>query len=160
MPEGSSAVKRTRRVLLVVVLGALGIPLLGICGFAGLLMGKSFLQSIRLQSYYGDYEARSSPLDPKVVAELCSKLELRDRDWRCKSGAVVYAPDFFGDIERFCLKADTYDDVEVVFGPYKYRCTQLFGDPADAGSYYVCDYDLRGDGVYLFSCTFGADGRL
>lgn len=103
----------------------------------------------------------TTPLDADVVQGLCAKLALPEGDQRCRAGAVVYAPDFALDIAHSLSPGvTTYEEVEQLYGGYRYRCE----DPVYVRSLDVtllrCWYDLRGDRMFPFALSFTDDGKL
>lgn len=146
--------------VLVPILGVVVLCALVVVAYSCTMIGLSFWEQLSTSRYYLDYKARSSPLETEVVADLCAKLDLSPEDWRCKQGAVVYAPDFFPEIEHLEGTAETYDDIEALFGNYRVFCSQAFGEVTNPDAYFQCNYDLRGDGFYLFSCRFHPGGKV
>lgn len=112
---------------------------------------------IRKQRNRERTNAYTIPLQSVVAQDLCSKLDLPGTDSRCKAGAVVYATDFFHDIDRpFKLNESTYEDVQALFGEYQFDCESRV-TTADDFSYFICDYDFTGDRVYWVSFVFSGE---
>ena len=104
-----------------------------------------------------DINALTTPLEPIVVQDLCSKLDLPDDDTRCQPGVSTYATDFFRDIDRpFEYGITTYDDVHALFGEYEFRCEPRVTQ-ADGYSYFRCSYDFNGDRMYWVTFRFSGD---
>lgn len=129
------------------------------------------IAELGMQAWYGlgdirdivNWRDKTSPLDQAVINDLCSKFALPPNDARCRPGAVVYAPDFFGTIrDAFEPKNSPwakYDDVQEMLGQYQFR----YERPVTTGqglTYFVAHYDLRGDRVFPITMFFYADGRL
>ena len=55
-----------------------------------------------------DFSLYTTPLDPKVVQDICGKFLSVD-DPRCEPGEVVYAPEFFPEIRRYFQDGSTID---------------------------------------------------
>jgi hypothetical protein len=109
------------------------------------------------------WREKTSPLSQNVIQDICQKFEIPPNDSRCKPGAIVYAPDFFGDITRdFRAKNgvySTYGDVQKKIGSYQFK----YEPPVTENNgltYFVARYDLRGDRVYPIVMFFYGDGRL
>jgi hypothetical protein len=109
------------------------------------------------------WQEKTKPLDSAVVKDLCSVFSLPASDPKCKSGSVVYAPDFFGVI-RDAFQPDngnwaTYDEVQEKLGKYQYRYEPPVTESTGL-TYFVSGYDLQGDRVYPIGMFFYSDGRL
>lgn len=109
------------------------------------------------------WRAKTTPLDPEVITDLCSRFGLRADDQQCEPGAEVYAPDFFGVVRGAFQPSSgpwaTYDEVQEKLGEYQYR----YESPVTTGdglTYFVAGYDLRGDRVYPIVMFFYENGRL
>jgi hypothetical protein len=104
-----------------------------------------------------DYTKITTPLPTGVAHDLCVEFEISLTDRRCKSGAVVYGPDFFPDLKSYFLalpKQDaTYQTVEDKLAAYKISCEK----PNNEG-HYRCKYDIRGDGIYPIFIYFTKEG--
>jgi hypothetical protein len=106
-----------------------------------------------------DYTKITTPLPKNVVDDICSKFEIDRNDVRCLPDAIVYAPDFFGDIKTYLQRLPdqdaTFEIVNEILGIYLVRC----GSPDDEG-YYSCRYDIRGDGIYPIFVHFTKEGQI
>ncbi len=104
-------------------------------------------------AYRDDYKLHTTPLPTTVVDDICLKIKLTTTSENCKSGAVVYAPDFFQEIKAYFTnlpdQTKTYNLVEEKLGVYLVSCET----PNPDGSY-VCHYDLKGDSVYPIAFFF------
>lgn len=103
-----------------------------------------------------DYTKITTPLPRKIVRDLCAKFDIDPSDPRCLPNAIVYGPDFFGDIKSYLEQLPQQDQTLVTIqnklGPYLISC----GEPDGKGRY-VCTYDLRGDGIYGINVFFTKD---
>ncbi len=115
------------------------------------------------------WKAQTSPLTEEQVSLMCANFGL-EQDVRC-SGQQVYGPDFYDDIvEAFHPelefrtyglgpKPSTYEEVEEKLGYFKVSCGEVITEsdmPPFGGEfqYFICDYDLRGDGTNILGITF------
>jgi hypothetical protein len=109
------------------------------------------------------WKEKTTPLDPAGVKELCQTFALPDDDPKCRPGAEVYAPDFFGVIsETFQPKEGewaTYDQVQSKLGKYQYKYEPPVTQ-ADGLTYFRARYDLQGDRIYPIVMWFYGDGEL
>ena len=114
-------------------------------------------------SQRGNWRDNTSPLDSRVVDDICSQFDISSSDWRCGPNAIVYAPDFFRTIGQYLKESDTgmltFDDVEGKLGKYKYHCEPTITE-SDGKRYFVCRYDLNGDRIYPIVIFFYDDGRI
>lgn len=119
------------------------------------LVGGGCIGSCLLIRAYGAYStqkkirALTTPLPPATAQELCVKLDLPETDERCRSDAVVYAPDFYADLSRpFEYGDSTYQDVQDLFGQYQYECESRERVAADGYPRFRCRYDFHGDRMF------------
>ncbi|MBI9049673.1 MAG: hypothetical protein JEZ00_09655 [Anaerolineaceae bacterium] len=105
----------------------------------------------------------TTPLPVEVIEDICSQFELGENDKRCKSDAIVYAPDFFEPIvDHFKMKDgkwSTYDEVQEKLDKYQVRIEPP-SRRADGSEYYRVWYDLRGDGIYPIVMRFDSEDKL
>lgn len=109
------------------------------------------------------WREKTSPISPEVAKDMCQKLEISAKDWRCEEGATVYAPDFFKEInERFTPSETnpvTIDEFDRVFGEYLYE-TEPIVKQKDGLEYYRCWYDLNTDHIYHFVVFVKKGGEI
>lgn len=110
-----------------------------------------------------NWKEKTTPLDPAVVEYMCKAFSLPDKDQKCQTGSIVYAPDFFGIIRETFIPKDgpwaTYEEVQEKIGEYQYA----YEPPVTTGdgiTYFRARYDLNGDRVYPIIMFFYDDGRL
>ncbi len=137
---------------LIIVLAAIAAILMVIACLLAVVTTSAMLFSVFLE--YTTWREHTSPLSDSVIIDLCNKMDIPIDDPICKPGAIVYGPDFYQHIRRELLSdATNFDEVERLLGDYKISCEspqKLY----DGSSYYLCDYDIRGDRVYLISVFF------
>lgn len=106
---------------------------------------------------------RTAPLRAEVIRDLCQKFNLSDKEFRCKTDAVVYAPEFFQTIRRDFIHSNgetvTYDYVQEKLGRYQYECSPMITERTGA-EYFICSYDLQGDHVYPIGIFYYSNGYL
>ncbi len=110
-----------------------------------------------------DYTRNTTPLTAEVVNDICEKFDLSTADERCQPSAVVYAPEFFSDIEAYftALPSDlaNYETVQSKLGIYLEYQTPVV-HVANGVSYFECSYDLRGDRVTYIVIWFTPEGEI
>jgi len=109
------------------------------------------------------WKENASPISEKVAQDVCQKLEIPANDWRCQNGAVVYAPDFFGEINDWFTPSETnhvtIDNINSVLGEYLYH-TEPLVKQSDGFEYYVVWYDLNTDHMYPIVVFVEKDGDV
>lgn len=129
-----------------------------------LLVGLPLTQQLRqYKSEKEDYTRYTTPLTVETVKDICFQLGLTEQDNRCKSEAIVYAPEFFTDIKEYLRNLPkekaTQEETDKILGPYLLRCSQP-SKLSNGKIYYRCLYDLRGDEVSIISIYFLQDGTI
>lgn len=149
--------KRTKRVLLVMVLLAvlvvIGVP----CGYMTVYVAAVWHK----KASRPPLSKITTPLPPAVVQDVCQKLSLPPTDRRCQPDAVAYSYEFLPDIAHSLRPGvTTYDEVESQWGIYCYEREPQVYTPSLELTSFRCWYDLRGDHIFPFVLTFTDDGKL
>jgi hypothetical protein len=110
-----------------------------------------------------DWKAKTTPLPKETVDILCKNFELEKDHSLCSGKKDVYGPDFIDIIrddfrpyeayETKSSEAATYDEVEEKIGIFKYECESVVTE-GDGFTYFICDYDLRGDEEFPIGIIF------
>lgn len=121
------------------------------------------LQALEYTREKSDYTKHSTPLEARVISDICIKLAISNQDKRCQPGAVVYAPEFFEDIKRHFRdlpdKRSTKEEVDRMIGPYQLECEPLIRE-SSGKEYFSCIYDLRGDWYARISIFYTKGGKI
>ena len=124
------------------------------------------ISSCLLIRAYGTYSAQkkiralTTPLSLETTQDLCVKLSLPKTDRRCRADTVVYAPDFYADLNRpFKYGESTYQDVQDLFGQYQYECESRERVAADGYSRFRCSYDFQGDHMFPVIFSFSLENE-
>lgn len=154
---------RRNRILLLVI----ATPLLMI------VMFRIFIRVVNWTSenFFPDpawnvWKTKTSPLTREQINVLCVNLGL-EKDIRC-NGQEVYGPDFYDVIveafhpeEEYGIgaKPSTYGDIEEKLGYFKVECGEVITESnvppfGSEFKYFICNYDLRGDGVFLLGIFY------
>jgi hypothetical protein len=108
-------------------------------------------------AYRDDYTNFTTPLSKDVVDDICAKLDIEKTSKNCLPGAVVYGPDFFDEIKTYFRSLSNqeknHNTVQNRLGTYLISCEPPVLNGRYKG-YYICKYDLRGDGSYPFYFKF------
>jgi hypothetical protein len=142
-------IKTIMYLLIIVIVGALGYLTFTL---ASKIYADMSNYSERVKKSYG-YTKITTPLSADTAKDICIKFQLKPDDSRCVENAVVYAPDFYKDIQRYFYdlpnELATFETVQEKLGEYLIRCSE-----PDNDGYYNCRYDIRGDGIYPIGIFF------
>lgn len=110
-----------------------------------------------------DWKTHTTPLSKETIEYLCSKFELESTNALCNGRGDVFGPDFYDVIlstfkpywneDQDNQNAATLETVEAKIGRFMVGCESVVIN-SDGLSYYICDYDLRGDGVFILGIMF------
>ena len=149
-----------KRILQLSVLVILGVLVTVIC-ILPLITGIVMLFSVDKEVL--ERNGGERPLNRDIVKDLCQRFQLPLDDLRCQPGSTTYAKDFAKVVISAFNPSDenqmTYDQIEEKFGRYKQWCepaTKL----ADGTEYFVCRYDLVGDGADPILIYYYLDKRV
>lgn len=110
-----------------------------------------------------DYTRNTTPLTSEVVNDICEKFDFPATDERCQPNAIVYAAEFFSDIEDYFTALPSnlanYETVQRKLGIYLEYQTPVV-HVANGFSYFECRYDLRGDRVTSIVIWFTPEGEI
>lgn len=122
-----------------------------------------FYSQLHRSIHWNDWKAKTTPLPNETIGILCNNLELESEHPLCNGKKDVYGPDFidiisdtFRPYEAYKLEsseAATYDEVEEKIGAFRYECGPVI-TAGDGFTYFICDYDLRGDKEFPISIIF------
>jgi hypothetical protein len=150
-------VKRNKRVFLII-----GFLLIVLIILSPLIYGL-VIEMLTLPHRIS-WRDRTSPLKVEVIQDLCQKFNLSDQDPRCKTGTVVYAPEFFQPIRSDFIHSNgesvTYDYVQEKLGRYQYGCSSMITEHSTGVEYFSCSYDLQGDRVYPIGIFYYSTGHI
>lgn len=117
---------------------------------------RNYNKRIEKQS---NYTKITTPLPKNVIDDICFKFEISSSDVRCRRDAIVYGPDFFGDIkehfENISSKDATFETVQDKLGNYLIAC-----ETPDNQGYYACRYDIGGDRKYPILIIFTKEHHI
>jgi hypothetical protein len=107
---------------------------------------------------------RTNPLRSDVIFDLCTSFSLTEDNRLCRPSEVVYGPDFFPIIKNTFLpegssRIATYEEVEKRLGNYLVKCGSNIRQ-ADGDEYFICEYDLQGDGVFPITIVYSKSGLV
>jgi hypothetical protein len=135
-------------------------------GMFGLIIGALILFAIDMLGIYihkDDWKEKTRPLSNETKKDLCVKFSLTPDNPLCDLNNSIYGPDFYETITTFFqpywkedqdrTEASTYDVVTMKIGAYNEDCSP-YVTTSDGFSYFRCNYDLKGDGVYILGFSF------
>jgi hypothetical protein len=133
-------------------------------GLITLLVFSCLIGNLYTYVHRDDWKSRTTPLPRGTIAILCKNFELEEDHPLCSGEKDVYGPDFYDLIrdtfrpsEEYHSKKDrpaTYDDVEKRIGVFKYICESVVYEVSWDRKYFICHYDLRGDGEFLIGILY------
>lgn len=138
------------KIVVVILVLLVGIPIIAFFGY--MLSARNY-----------DWKSKTSPLPHETITILCSSFDLEKDHPLCAGEEEVYGPDFnniiwdaFRPYEAFeteSSEAATYDEVEEKIGIFKYQCEPVVQE-GDGFTYFICNYDLRGDREFPIAIMF------
>ncbi len=136
---------RPRKYLLVLI-GAFLLCLL--------LLANPLWESGRLFLLRAIPELFTGPISEATQAKLCHILQLSDQDPRCLGQAYAY--EFLADFRRRYGRYGRdvpYTQIDSEIGFSLAKCTG-WEDTSSDGTFRTCDYDFKGDGVFVLSVNY------